>query len=186
MGNAQSISDSVTMPGPLFRQGEVVSQFGTRIRGFTLIELMITVAVLAILVALAVPNLQDALRKRRVAGAVEAVYSQVQFARSEAIKRSQDTSIVITTTSPWSIAVAGNATVSGNDYSDVSIAASPDTTVTFDGVRGLRSAPAVASGDETLTLTLGTYQAAVVVGVVGRVRICTPTGATAVGGYPAC
>lgn len=155
-------------------------------QGFTLVELMITVVVLAILVALAVPNLQDAIRKRRVAGAVEALYGQVQFARSEAIKRSQDVSAVVTTTSPWSLSVAGNTTVSEGDYSGVTLAATPDTTITFDGVRGLRSAPAAASGEETLTVSLGTYQAAVEIGVLGRMRICTPTGATAVGRYPGC
>ncbi|MBL8446988.1 MAG: GspH/FimT family pseudopilin [Zoogloeaceae bacterium] len=157
-----------------------------RLHGFTLIEMLITVVVLAILIALAVPNMQDALRKRRVIAAAEAIYGQMQFARSEAIKRSQDTSAVITTASPWSVAVAGNATVTAGNFAGVTIAATPATTVTFDGIRGLRSAPAVGAGDETITLTLGAYQLAVQVGVVGRVKLCTPAGATAVGRYPAC
>ncbi len=156
-----------------------------RLGGFTLVEMLITVVVLAVLVALAVPNMQDALRKRRVIAAAEAVYGQIQFARSEAIKRSQDISAVITTASPWSVAVAGNATVTAGNYPDVTIAAAPATTVTFDGVRGLRSAPAIA-GAETVTLTLGAYQLAIEVGAVGRVKLCTPAGATAVGRYPAC
>ncbi|MBL8439221.1 GspH/FimT family pseudopilin [Zoogloea sp.] len=157
-----------------------------RLGGFTLVEMLITVVVLAVLVALAVPNMQDALRKRRVIAAGEAIYGQVQFARSEAIKSSQNVSVVVTTASPWSVAVGGNATVTAGNYPGVSIAAAPATTLTFDGVRGLRSAPAVGAGNETITLTLGAYQLAVEVGVVGRVKLCTPAGATAVGRYPAC
>ena len=153
-------------------------------QGFTLIELMITVVVLAILIAVAVPNMNDAIRKRRIVGAAEAVHAQLQFARSEAIKQSQPVSAVVTTTAPWSVAVAGNAMVSGSEYSGVAIAAAPATTVSFDGVRGLMSAP---NTEETITLTFGAqYEMQVRVGMLGRVRICSPTGSTKVGGYAAC
>jgi type IV fimbrial biogenesis protein FimT len=65
-----------------------------RKRGLTLIELLIVVIVLAVLVALAIPSLADLLERRRLIGAAESVYGQIQFARSEAIKRSRDMSFV--------------------------------------------------------------------------------------------
>lgn len=55
--------------------------------GFTAIELMVTVAVLAILAALAVPSFQLLLERWRVREATEGLQSTLYYARSEAIKR---------------------------------------------------------------------------------------------------
>lgn len=58
-----------------------------RARGFTAIELMVTVAILAILVALAAPSFKPLIERWRVRSAVEGLQSSLYFARSEAIKR---------------------------------------------------------------------------------------------------
>ncbi|HDS0922811.1 TPA: GspH/FimT family pseudopilin [Stenotrophomonas maltophilia] len=54
--------------------------------GFTLVELMITVAVVAILAAIAFPSFQSTLRSNRVASASNEVSGLVALARSEAIR----------------------------------------------------------------------------------------------------
>ena len=56
-------------------------------RGFSLIELMVTVGILAILAALAGPSFQPLIDKWRVQQAVENMKSTLYYARSEAIKR---------------------------------------------------------------------------------------------------
>ena len=58
-----------------------------RPRGFTLVELITAVAVLAILVALAVPNFNDATLSARLNGFANSLVGSAQVARSEAIKR---------------------------------------------------------------------------------------------------
>ena len=58
-----------------------------RMRGFSLIEVMVTVAILAILAALAGPSFQPLIDKWRVQQTVENMKSTLYYARSEANKR---------------------------------------------------------------------------------------------------
>ena len=56
-------------------------------RGFTLIELMVTVMVLGIITAIAVPSFAALLQSQRVSSAATQVYSLFALARSEAVAR---------------------------------------------------------------------------------------------------
>ena len=56
--------------------------------GFTIIELMITLAVAAILLSLAAPSFRDTIKNTRLVTQVNNLASGINFARSEAIKRS--------------------------------------------------------------------------------------------------
>lgn len=58
-----------------------------RMAGFTLMELMIAVAVLAILVGIGIPSFQDMIRRNRLATQTNALVSALSVARSEAVKR---------------------------------------------------------------------------------------------------
>ena len=58
-----------------------------RMRGFSLIEVMVTVAILAILAALAGPSFQPLIDKWRVQQAIENMKTTIYYARSEGIKR---------------------------------------------------------------------------------------------------
>lgn len=56
-------------------------------RGFTLVELMVTLAVAAILVAAAIPGFQAMVNSNRLAGAANELVAGLQTARMEAIRR---------------------------------------------------------------------------------------------------
>lgn len=53
--------------------------------GFTLIELMVTLAVAAILLAIGIPNMQTLMENSRVKNAANNVVSDLMFARSQAV-----------------------------------------------------------------------------------------------------
>ncbi len=58
--------------------------------GFTLIELMIVMVIVAIGVTLSVPTFRAIIEKRQLTSATEEIAAFMNFARSEAIKRNQD------------------------------------------------------------------------------------------------
>ncbi len=64
-----------------------------RNKGFTLIELMITLAIAAILLVVGIPSFRDLMIRSRLSGQVQEFYGAISFARSEAIKRGSFVSI---------------------------------------------------------------------------------------------
>jgi type IV fimbrial biogenesis protein FimT len=58
----------------------------SKIRGFTLLELMVVVAIAAILMALALPSFQYTLRSNRIATTTNQFTAAINMARGEAIK----------------------------------------------------------------------------------------------------
>jgi type IV fimbrial biogenesis protein FimT len=69
-----------------------------KVSGFTLIELMVTLAVLAVLAAIAFPNFQNVIRSNRVATTTNELLASLSFARAEAIKNAHGAGVCASTT----------------------------------------------------------------------------------------
>jgi len=68
-------------------------------KGFTLIELMITLAILGVILGLAVPAMSDFVVRQRVDSQAKELMLTLAFARSEAVKQGQDIAILPATNS---------------------------------------------------------------------------------------
>lgn len=67
--------------------------------GFTLVELMIAIAVLTILVTIAAPSFRTTIQNNRITTQLNDFVSSLQLARSEAVKRAQPVSLCISSDS---------------------------------------------------------------------------------------
>lgn len=183
-----------------------------RLQGFTLIELMVSIAVLAILIAMAAPAFNDFFQRYRLRGAADEVASVLASARAEALMRNRNVSVVFTGSgTEWCVGAAaapepatagdlvtanGSCTCSndcklsgrvvethGADQHGVTVAAVP-ATINFQRSTG-------AVGDfETRTAAFkspnGIYRLNVAVSPMGRGRLCVPTGSPAMAGFASC
>lgn len=166
--------------------------------GFTLIELMLGITVLAILLALAIPAFTGQFQKQRLKGAAERLASEIQFARSEAVAGNQNITVKVQGGTDWCIGLSDagpcdcsvDCQIDGDDrmvpastFDDV-IMDPYDEAVTFDGVRGLPVAPPPA--DPFFFEGENAMRAGVRINQLGSVTVCSPAGDHKVGEYPDC
>lgn len=102
-------------------------------RGFTIVELMITVAVLGILLAAAVPSMIDFYDRKRLISQTEAISNLLQFARSESIKHpSSATASLVSATikpaAPWFVGLANGTSACTNTSTCVTTEGSASVT----------------------------------------------------------
>lgn len=72
------------------RNSNIASRVGKRISGgFSLVELLIVIGLVAVFLTLAAPSLSDMIQKNRVSSEVSTFVADLKFARSVAMKRGQ-------------------------------------------------------------------------------------------------
>lgn len=102
-------------------------------KGFTLVEMMVVIAILGILLTVVIPSFKSTLHNQRVKSASFELFTSLTLARSEAIKRNTDVTITPTTTghweNGWSIA-AGSTTVKNQAaISGVAVSGAPASVI---------------------------------------------------------
>lgn len=155
--------------------------------GFSLIELLIGIVIMAILLSLAMPSFQAWLQNTQIRNAAESVQNGLQRARAEAVGRNTDVEFVLGAGSSWVVRVAGGADIesrsSGEGSKDVIVTITPAgaTTLTFNNFGGVKAANADASApftqvdlDSPVLSAADSQELRITIGMGGNVRMCDP------------
>jgi type IV fimbrial biogenesis protein FimT len=172
--------------------------------GATLIEFMLTFAIMGILVALAVPSFRDWIQNSQVRTATDAITNGLQLARAEAVRRNSPVRFRLpeSTTSGWVVEafdrtaatwVQVQQRLASEGTLNVAVNAT-QATITFLGTGGVSPTPAAAiqinvsnptGGDCVTSAGSGSIRCLrVTVSAGGQVRMCDP--ALAAGAAAAC
>lgn len=187
--------------------------YPNRESGFTMIELMVTLTVMAILLAVATPSFVNFFDRYRLRGAADAVVSAISDARTEAVKTDRDVRITFKGSgSSWCMGASaaveptgGNPAqapvpcdctvstacmVSGKRLAvetgavrDVAIGTLPSD-ITFDSKLG--TVIPLGASAVTLTSPRGKYDLQVQVNSLGQARYCRPAGKPLFSGVSTC
>lgn len=172
-----------------------------RQRGVTLVEACTVLAVLAVLVSTAAPNLQGLIDSRRLDGAATQLATDIQFVRTEAVARNLPVRLSFHVTADGSCYVLhtgnadqcecsapGPATCTGDAREIKTVALTAADRVSLQtNVTSVLFDPLHGTSTPTGTLRLVGQQGRAVhhvINVMGRVRSCSPQGAMP--GYRAC
>ena len=186
-----------------FREFYGSVQRRNRVMGVTLIELLVTVAVLAILATVAFPSFIDMLQRNRISGVAQNIYAELQRARAAAIKLDAPVYVYSGPSgASWCVAlssvvsgcdcdsctlnengVAQSYVVRAEDYPNVSLVPPVENgTFGFDPDLGM----VTPSSSGLFQFTLDSMALNVQFSRLGRFNICYPNGGSAVMGYEEC
>jgi type IV fimbrial biogenesis protein FimT len=151
-------------------------------RGFTLIELIVAMAVLGILAAVAAPAIGEYLATQRLKGAAEELQTDLQFARMESVQRNSAITVSLSSTG-YTIAQGANTIKSVALGSGSTITGGATMVATFNQVRATADIN-IDPANVTVSNTATSRTLRVSLTTMGRVSICSPSGA--VKGYDTC
>ena len=175
-------------------------------RGLTLIELVVTVLIAGILIAIAIPSFNQMFQKNRLKGAAERLAAETQLARAEALARREPITVSITAGADWCLGLdegtggcdcaidaasdAAACTLDGvlrvsrvQDFQGVQVQGN-DVDATFEPVRGM---PAAAVADwPVIFRSAAGQEVGVRLTVLGSVHLCSPAGSGNIWDYPPC
>lgn len=146
-------------------------------QGFTLIEAMVVVALVAILAALAAPSFNTTIANQRVSSAAQEVQTLLLFARAEAVYKRTETTVT-PTGQKWEAQVKANSQRLRETVVSDAVTVAPGSTggVVFDVTGTAKPATGNAPYKLTFSATKASRVQCLSVSATGLVQKKTPTG----------
>ncbi|MDO8892662.1 MAG: GspH/FimT family pseudopilin [Sulfurimicrobium sp.] len=161
-------------------------------KGFTLIELMITIAILGLTLALAMPAYTVWIQNTRIRSAAESFVNGLQLARNEGVRRNSTVEFVVGTGSAWTVKCTAvtpgcpdtnaiqNRTIGEGSSSSVTVTPNNGGTIRFDSFgRMIFPVPGAGSTvrfdiDNTLLTAADSRDLRITIDTGGNIRMCDP------------
>lgn len=154
-------------------------------QGFTLVELLITVAVFAVLILLALPSFNQWIVNTKIRTTTESVLAGFQLARTEAIRLNRGVRVTLNPDTSWSVAEILSGTViqtrpanEGTD-SNTTMTVTPGTatTVDFNGLGRVTNLTPITQVDldSTAIPAARTKELRITINNGGAARACDPS-----------
>jgi type IV fimbrial biogenesis protein FimT len=92
--------------------------------GFTLVEVMVVIAIMGVVLAIAAPSLSELVKSQRTGSAASKIYSSLALARSEAIKRNASVTLArsgVDWASGWTMTTGGTTLQTEGAIADTTI-----------------------------------------------------------------
>ena len=162
-----------------------------RFRGFTLIELMVVVALISVILVLAIPSFTGMLARKRLEGVALELGTDLQYARSEAVQQNAQVQVIVRSNC-YAIYVVGSTPASdcvtlgtgARQLKLVQITTGPTLAfapaivgnlfLEFEPVRGMAADATGTSMAGNVLVASSGWQLQVWVTRYGRVKTCSP------------
>jgi type IV fimbrial biogenesis protein FimT len=120
--------------------------------GFNLTEVIVVMAIMAILLGLGLPSYRTYMANQRVASAAEVFMAGIQMARGEAVKRNQRVEFILTDDTPTVASVdTTNTSATGGNWIVRALAAGGNTFI--EGKSGAEGSGAATAAQSPIALT---------------------------------
>lgn len=179
----------------------------TKNAGLAILEMIITLCIVGILIAVATPTFARLLEGYRLKAATEHLYSDLQLAKTEAIKRNQRVRLSFGSSNAgttWCYGLKEQSTcdcqvdsgasachldnvlrvVRSTDFPNIHLTTAISSGSNHFTFEGIRSTTAGTFGRATFSSPIEGLEARVIVSRLARIRFCSPAGDTHVQGYP--
>lgn len=152
--------------------------------GFTLVELLIAVAVLGILTALALPSFTQWIANTKIRSTTESILAGFQLARTEAVRRNSAVQVVLGADTGWTVTHVSSGAViqtrpatEGSDRVSLTITPAGATTVSFNGLGRVANATPITQVlvDSTAIAAASTRELQIRINAGGEARACDPS-----------